>query len=146
MNAIDQMMKPGLAETEQRAAQDIERNRKGSLSLTVRRNGQPVEARVTYELIKHDFDFGANIFMLDQYDDAGQEQQYRQNWTNLFNTAVVPLYWEGTEPSQGYLRYGKDAPNDVYRRPPADNVVAYCQAHDIGMKGHPLFWHEFIPR
>ncbi len=146
MTLIEQMMQSGLEDTQCRAAQDIIRNRKGHFILNVTRSGQPVDAKVHFELDKHDFDFGSNIFMLDQYDDPQQETLYRKNWLELFNTAVIPLYWEGTEPQQGYLRYSKDVPNDVYRRPQPDRVVEYCQQQGVRMKGHPLFWHEFIPR
>ena len=84
--------------------------------------------------------------MLNQYDDFTMQETYLSQWKELFNTAVIPLYWEGTEPQQGRLRYDVDSPNDVYRRPPAATVVDYCLKNGIAMKGHPLFWHEFIPK
>ena len=84
--------------------------------------------------------------MLGQYDDKVQEETYLAQWKNLFNTAVVPLYWEGTEPEQDMLRYDSNSKNDVYRRPPVDSVVNYCLENGLKLKGHPLFWHEFIPK
>lgn len=146
MAFIEQMLQTGREYYEARADRDIEQNRKGHFTITVTKEGRPVEALVRYTLKKHDFDFGCNIFMLNQYEDAQQEQTYREQWLNVFNTAVIPFYWEGTEPRQGYLRYTADVPNDVYRRPPADTVVAFCKEHGLKMKGHPLFWHEFIPK
>lgn len=132
---------------ESRYEGEIEKNRKADFTVKVFKDGKPVEnAQVSYALKKHDFDFGCNIFMLDQYSDEEQQETYCRQWLNLFNTAVVPLYWEGTEPQQGYLRYAADSPNDVYRRPPADRVVQFCQEHGVAMKGHPLFWQEFIAR
>lgn len=126
---------------------EIEKNRKSDFTVKVFKDGKPVEnAEVSYELKKIDFDFGCNIFMLDQYDSAEQQETYYKQWLNLFNTAVVPFYWEGTEPTQGYLRYSADTPNDVYRRPPVDKVVDFCRKNGLAMKGHPLFWHEFIAR
>lgn len=83
--------------------------------------------------------------MLGQYDDSDRMDNYLKLWKNLFNTAVVPLYWEGTEPTQGELRYDASAPDNIYRRPPVDTVCDYCEKNGIAMKGHPLFWHEFIP-
>lgn len=126
---------------------EIEKNRKSDFTVSVYKDGIPIDnAAVSFELKKIDFDFGCNIFMLDQYDTEEQQELYYKQWLNLFNTAVVPLYWEGTEPKQGYLRYTADTPNDVYRRPPADKVVDFCIKNDISMKGHPLFWQEFIPK
>ena len=125
---------------------NIKANRMGSFEITVFHNGKPLEnAQVSYKLKKHDFDFGCNTFMLGQHQNREDETTYQNLWLDLFNAGVIPLYWEGTEPQRGNLRYSSEAGNDVYRRPPADNVVAFCSNNGVSMKGHPLFWHEFIP-
>ena len=144
--AIEELIAEGRAYVEERYPQEIEQNRKGDFSVSVQKNGVPLQnAEIRYELERIDFDFGCNLFMLGQYDSAQQEETYLSQWKNLFNTAVLPFYWEGTEPEQGRLRYSADAGNDVYRRPPIDTVVEYCQKNGLALKGHPLFWHEFIP-
>ena len=131
----------------ERYNRDIEKNRKSDFTVKVLKDGKPVEnAEIAYKLKKIDFDFGCNIFMLGQYDSGEQQETYYKQWLNLFNTAVVPFYWEGTEPREGYLRYSENTPNDVYRRPPVDRVVDFCRKNNVSMKGHPLFWQEFIPR
>ncbi|MBE6980934.1 MAG: hypothetical protein E7437_01280 [Ruminococcaceae bacterium] len=131
---------------EDRYDRELEKNRKGDFTVSLYKDGKPYPCQVAYQMQQIDYDFGCNLFMLDQYDDPEKEQRYLENWRGLFNTAVVPLYWEGTEPTQGQLRYDADSANDVYRRPPVDRVVNYCLEHGIKMKGHPLFWHEFIPK
>ncbi len=147
MSFIEKAIESSKEYFESRYSCDIERNRKGDFSVKVTKNGEPINnAEISYRLKKIDFDFGCNIFMLGQYDDKEQERLYLEQWKNLFNTAVVPLYWEGTEPEKDYLRYEKDSPNDVYRRPPVDTVVEYCKNNDLKLKGHPLFWQEFIPK
>lgn len=128
-----------------RADRDIEKYRKGDFNITILNNGKPYDCEISYKLKKIDFNFGCNLFMLGQYEDKSQEETYLKQWKNLFNTAVVPLYWEGTEPEQGKLRYTKDSPNNIYRRPIAETIVDYCKENGIEPKGHPLFWHEFIP-
>lgn len=130
----------------ERADRDIEKYRKGDFRITVIKDGKPCNASVSYRLKRIDFDFGCNLFMLDQYENDDDQQRYLDLWKNLFNTAVVPLYWEGTEPQEGKLRYDRDSDNDVYRRPPVQRVVEYCKQNGISTKGHPLFWHEFIPK
>jgi endo-1,4-beta-xylanase len=129
-----------------RVQRDIETNRKGYFKLNiVDKDGNPVNnSEIEIRQKSHDFNFGCNIFMLDEYDKAEKNELYKEKFKKLFNMAVVPLYWEGTEPEQGTLRYSKDSA-PFYRRPPADAVVEYCLANNIRMKGHPLFWHEFVP-
>ncbi len=127
-----------------RSARDIEQNRKGDFRVHLP-SGIPDGAEIEYSLDKLDFELGCNLFMLDQYDSPERQEQYLSQWQRLFNTAVVPLYWEGTEPFRGQTRYGKESA-PMYRRPPADRVVEYCRERGIAMKGHPLFWHEFIPK
>ena len=122
------------------ADQRIAENRVGSFRIAV-----PSGARVNYKLKRHDFDFGCNIFMMDQYEKEEENERYLERWKRLFNTAVVPLYWEGTEPEKGLYRYCDDGGVEMYRRPPAKRVVDYCKENGITPKGHPLFWHEFIP-
>lgn len=146
MSAIKKNMEIGREYFLERADSDIDKYRKGDFCVTVLKDGKPCDAEVLYKLKKIDFDFGCNLFMLDQYENESEQQRYLELWKNLFNTAVVPLYWEGTEPEKGKLRYSKNSPNDIYRRPPAERVVQYCKENGITTKGHPLFWHEFIPK
>lgn len=44
--------------------------------------------------------------MLDQYDNPVQQETYYKQWLNLFNTAVIPLYREGTKPRAGCRKNG----------------------------------------
>ena len=148
MKELERHLRAGESELRTRCGRDIEAYRKGNFVLHLLADGKPVPdgARVTAELTDLDFRFGANVFMLEQYDDAEKNRAYEREFTALFNAAAIPLYWEGTEPREGYLRYGREVPNDVYRRPPADLARDFCLAHGLHMKGHPLFWHEFTPR
>lgn len=146
MSSIKKCMEIGREYYLERADRDIEKYRKGDFSITVLKNGKPYNTKVSYKMKKIDFDFGCNIFMLDQYEDQEMQETYLRQWKNLFNTAVVPLYWEGTEPEQNVLRYTMDTDIDIYRRPIAERVVTYCKENGIALKGHPLFWHEFIPK
>lgn len=130
-----------------RADRDIEINRKGNFELILRdKNGEIIKnARVSVKLDDLDFNFGANIFMLGEYKDEEKNRLYEEKFLNIFNSASIPLYWGGTEPRQNYLRYTEDTPRDVFRRPPLDTVIKFCKEHGLKMKGHPLYWHEFIP-
>ena len=54
-------------EAEERIKNDIEQNRKGDFSVEF--SDLPNGAKVSYKLKNHAFKFGANLFMLDQFDD-----------------------------------------------------------------------------
>ena len=146
-NKVYQYIKDGESAFFSRADRDIERNRKSNFELVISdAQGNPVKnAEVAVHMTQIDFNFGANIFMLGEYDTEEENRRYEKEFCKLFNSASVPLYWEGTEPRRGYLRYSADSKRDCYRRPPADAVRDFCRDHGLRMKGHPLFWHEFIP-
>lgn len=145
---VEQFIEEGEAYFKSRADRDIEQNRKGFFKLFLKdETGANItsDAVVTLTQDTHEFDFGCNIFMLGQYEEEAKNEKYCDLWRRIFNTAVVPLYWEGTEPVKGQLRYHSGSRNNIYRRPPVDMVVDYCLKNAIRMKGHPLFWHEFVP-
>lgn len=144
---LEAYLKESEATYRERTEHDIQQNRKGNFELIlIDREGKPLEnCAVTAELLSLDFNFGCNIFMLGEYDSLEKNKLYEEEFTSLFNTATLPLYWEGTEPREGYLRYKKGTPHDVYRRPPLEETIEFCEKNHLRMKGHPLFWHEFVP-
>lgn len=124
----------------------IEENRKGEGRIEiVGPDRQPIEqARITLRQLRHEFHFGCNGFMLDQFQDAKKDADYRARFADVFNLAVVPFYWKDTEPERGKHRFTKDSPY-LYRRPPTDLLLEFCEANHITPKGHPLCWHAFLP-
>lgn len=108
--------------------------------------GTPMpHAQVHIEQTRHAFLFGANIFMLDGFPSAEENRRYEETYRRLFNFATVPFYWSDLEPEPGKPRFGKESP-PIYRRPPPDTVVEFCQKHGLAMKGHPLVWHQWFPK
>ena len=134
------------AETKKRVELDTERHRKAFARVKlVDGDGQPVTgARVRISQKTHDFKFGCNCFMLDQFPDEERNLAYRREFASLFNYAVAPFYWADFEPEDGQPRMGEN-PVDVYRRPAPEKVIRYCRENGIDLKGHPLFWHYFLP-
>ena len=125
---------------------DIETHRKGLFAVRVLdKEGKPLAGvPVRVKLSRHEFKFGCALFLLDQFDDEERNQLYREKFAQIFNYAVMPLYWDTLEPEQGKLRFEADCPN-IYRRPALDKVQAYCREHRIGMKGHCLMYNSFNP-
>lgn len=122
--------------------------RKTALKLTLTApDGKPVErCSIHYKLKRHEFRFGANAFMLNQFtgNQAWKNEIYAEKFTRLFNQAVVPFYWDAYEPEKGRFRQEKGSPS-FYRRPPVDEVVDFCEANGLYAKGHPMAWHTLLP-
>lgn len=134
-------------EIDLRIANGIEANRKGFAKIElVYPDGAPVErATITYKQLRHEYQFGCNLFMLDQFSNSEQNARYREVFASLFNLAVVPFYWSDLEPQDGKLRFAKDTP-PIYRRPQPDLCLDFCEANGIVAKGHPLCWFAFVPQ
>ena len=132
---------------EGRVKNDIEKYRKGWCKLRFKDvNGKPLKnAKIKVSQLSHDFGFGANIFMLDEFGDEEYNQRYRDEFKKYFNLATVPFYWDGLEPEKGKPRYGKNSPK-VWRRPAPELCVEYCEENGIMPKLHCLVYDKFIPK
>jgi endo-1,4-beta-xylanase len=135
------------AEIEQRITLGTEAHRKGGGRLQVRDDqGRSVPAaRIAMRQVAHAFHFGCNAFMVEQFPEVEKNARYEERFADVFNMAVVPFYWSDLEPEDGLLRFDRTAP-PVYRRPPPDRVLDFCEQYRLIPKGHPLLWHCFRPR
>lgn len=131
---------------DERVAAGIEQNRKRNGTLRfVTADGAPVtDVRVSLKQMKHEFLFGANCFMLGELPDEEINRSYETYFTRLFNEATIPFYWRDLEPVEGAPRYRADSPR-VYRRPPTDLCVDWCEAHGVTPKAHCLNYAPFTP-
>jgi len=74
---------------QQRAAEGIERYRKGDGRLTiVDKEGKPVSnAKIKLTQKSHEFRFGANLFMLDELETPEKNEAYKRYFADVFNMA-----------------------------------------------------------
>ena len=124
----------------------IETNRKGFAFLDlVDEAGEAVKnAEITVKQKTHDFKYGANLFMLEEFPEAEKNERYKQHFAEAFNIATLPFYWDALEPEQGKPRYAKDSPK-IYRRPAPDLCLEFCDANGIEPKAHCLNYASLIP-
>ena len=96
----------------ERAADGIERYRKGDAKLTLTdADGNPISnATVRIKQKTHEFRFGANIFMLDELETEEKNEKYKKYFSDIFNMATLPFYWDALEPERDKPRYAKDSP------------------------------------
>ncbi len=129
-----------------RIKEDIEKYRKGWCKIKfVGKDGQAFANKpVKITQKNHAFKYGANIFMLDEFENSEHNAMYREAFSKYFNLATVPFYWDGLEPEKGRPRFDKDSPK-VYRRPAPELCVEYCEEKGIAAKLHCLVYDKFIP-
>ncbi len=128
-----------------RVSDGIERFRKGDAEIALSSGGAPVPgASVNVEQISHEFRFGANLFMLDEFENEEKNEKYRKAFAGLFNTATLPFYWDSLEPVRGLTRYGADS-EKIYRRPAPDRCLEFCSEHGIEPREHGLAYEHFFP-
>ncbi|MFO0944331.1 MAG: endo-1,4-beta-xylanase [Planctomycetota bacterium] len=110
----------------------IEQNRKGNAGvLVVDEFGNALQnANVSIQQLQHSFLFGANLFMYGRFDSPEENQLYLDRFSELFNFATVPFYWNDIEPVQGSRDYGY-----------VDALVSWATSQGIQLKGHPLLWN-----
>lgn len=133
--------------TEEKIRRGIEENRKGSFRLRLLDgNGKPITAaHVKAKLIRHDFHFGTTTFFIGQMETPELNAAYEEKFKNIFNFAILPLYWDTLEPEKGNPRFKKDAAF-IHRRPPLDTAVEFCEKNGLDMKGHCLVYNSFQPK
>ena len=126
--------------------QNIEKYRKGDMTISVvDENGNAVpNAKIKINQIKHEFKFGANLFMLDELENDKKNQLYKNYFKNAFNMATLPFYWGSIEPEKGKLRYDKNS-EKYYRRPPIDLCMEYCEENKIEPREHALAYEHLFP-
>lgn len=127
--------------------------------------GFPVGADVAVEQISHDFQFGAQMFYFGQLGSDERNAIYKSTFTNLFNAATIPLYWDKMEPQEGRIRYSA-GPRDTeafwnavadisvadkqrvfmeFRRPAPDMLLDFCEANGISPHGHVMIYPPYGP-
>ncbi len=128
---------------EERIRNGIESNRKGGAEIVLlRKDGGVLEnAEIRYTQLSHEYFFGCNAFLLEQFPEDERNERHNELFANLFNLAVVPFYWKDLEPEKGRLRFDRNSP-EIYRRPPPEAVLDFCGRYGIVPKGHVLSWHH----
>lgn len=124
----------------------IEENRKGWGQILLKdKDGNPIKnAKITIKQKNHEFKFGANLFMLDELESEEKNEKYKKAFSDIFNMATLPFYWDSTEPQKGHTRYSKDS-EKLYRRPPIDLCMEFCEKHNIEPREHALAYEHFFP-
>ena len=133
--------------TDKRISEGIEKYRKGNAEIIVTdKSGKPIpNVAIKVKQKSHEFCFGANLFMLDEFETENKNEKYKTYFADVFNMATLPFYWDTLEPERGKPRYAADSPK-IYRRPAPDHCIAYCEKHGIEPREHALAYDAFFPK
>ena len=127
-----------------RVPEGIEKYRKGDCKIRLTdESGNPLKnTEVRVDQKTHDFQFGAHIFMLDEFDTEEENKKFRDMFSQYFNLATIHFYWDTLEPEEGKPRYDKNS-KKIYRRPAPDLCLEYCNEKGIKGKLHCLVYDKF---
>lgn len=133
-------------EMEPKIKNNIEQYRKGDVVIKFN-SDTPLsdDTVIEVEQISHEFRFGANLFMLDEFETEEKNKEFRQKFPEIFNLATLPFYWNSIEPEKGKFRYEKGCLK-MYRRPAIDLCIEYCDEKGIEPKAHCLNYDYFSPK
>ena len=132
---------------QERIRNGIEHYRKNFVEFAVTdAQGNPVPgAHISLKQKTHDFQYGANLFLLDELESEEKNARYKELFAKNFNMATLPFYWYSLEPEQGKPRYAADSPK-YYRRPAPDLCVDWCEKNGVTPKAHCLNYDKYSPR
>lgn len=121
----------------ERIKQRILKRRTAEVTLAlVGPDGRPLaNAEVAVRQVRHKFLFGCNAFMLGNCGDPRLEAAYRRRFAALLNYATLPFYWGSYEREQGKTQAAR-----------LRMMAQWCAKKAIRAKGHPLCWHQVVPR
>ena len=146
-NKVLELMDEQWNATEARINAGIEYNRKGMGRICVKdaTGTSLTDAKISVKQKSHAFRYGANIFMLDELETDEKNAAYKEHMSKFGNMATLPFYWDATEPQEGMTRYAKDSV-PMYRRPPIDLCMEFCEKHGIEPREHALAYEHFFPK
>lgn len=132
--------------TEKRVSEGIEKYRKTDACIIFTdKSGKPIKnAKVEIKQKRHEFKYGANLFMLDELETEEKNEKYKEIMSDFGNIATLPFYWNATEPEKCKTRYDKNS-EKLYRRPPIDLCIEFCEKHGIEPREHALAYDSFFP-
>ena len=90
-----------------------------------------------FELVSHEFNFGVSMTQLGSFAGTPYFEKYKDYTKALFNFVTVGFYWAA------YHRDRKDLDRfDAYLK----GNIKWAIENNLKVKGHPLLWHESLPK
>jgi len=122
------------------AEKRIEQYRKGDAKLKFILNDTSIQlskSKLSINLSKHDFKFGVSMTQARRLYRTKDYEEYLSKLDDVFNYTTLGLYWYLTDERNNYYHNVEEY---------LENVIKWLKNKNITIKGHPLIWHESLPK
>lgn len=119
------------------ANERIDKYRKGKAKLLfVFDNNISEFAKLDLELTNHAFNFGVSMTQEEHSEGTLYRDIYRQRVSEVFNFVTLGFYWSARDEKRDLSRFNKRM----------DDKISWAVKNKMKIKGHPLLWHESLPK
>ena len=119
------------------ANERIDTYRKGKAKLLLVLNDQKTEsANLKLELANHAFNFGVSMTQEGAFEGPAYQDMYRQRVSEVFNFVTLGFYWGARDEKRDLIGFNKTM----------DDKISWAIRNKLKIKGHPLLWHESLPK
>ncbi len=92
-------------------------------------------ASTNFELVNHAFNFGVSLTQMSSLSPQYQDM-YKSRTKELFNFVTLGFYWAARDERKDLTEYKQQM----------KEKVDWAVENNIRIKGHPLLWHESLPK
>ena len=119
------------------ADQRIDKYRKGKAKLLfVFDNNNSEFAKLDIGLANHAFNFGVSMTQEGAFEGTLFQDIYRQRVSEVFNFVTLGFYWSARDEKRDLNHFNKRM----------DDKISWAVKNKMKIKGHPLLWHESLPK
>jgi endo-1,4-beta-xylanase len=119
------------------ANERIDKYRKGKAKLLfVLGNNSTESAKLDIGLVNHAFNFGVSMTQEGPFVGTVYQDIYRQRVSEVFNFVTLGFYWSARDEKRDLSRFNKRM----------DDKISWAVKNKMKIKGHPLLWHESLPK
>ena len=119
------------------ANERIDKYRKGKAVLVFVLDNNSIEsAKLDIGLANHAFNFGVSMTQEGPFEGTVYQDIYRQRVSEVFNFVTLGFYWSARDEKRDLSRFNKRM----------DDKISWAVKNKMKIKGHPLLWHESLPK
>ena len=119
------------------AYERIDKYRKGKAKLLfVFDNNSSEFATLDIVLANHAFNFGVSMTQEGPLEGTLYRDIYRQRVSEVFNFVTLGFYWSARDEKRDLSHFNKRM----------DDKISWAVKNKMKIKGHPLLWHESLPK